>query len=163
MHIHQSLKGIVIAQDSECPSLMVKPTFCGQARKVGNVPQNDIAHASGCLRVHMKDRCLHSGGKATLKSARSCRDTDRPRLVGTIPAIHTLAPKTTIIVEVRTRALHCTADIETVVGNPPNRHREVASPLQHRPAARCPWMEIARALAPAAWTSHLGPIYLRNR
>jgi hypothetical protein len=38
MHIHQSLKGIVIAQDSECPSLMVKPTFCGQARKVGNVP-----------------------------------------------------------------------------------------------------------------------------
>ncbi len=42
MHVHQSLKGIVIAQVSECPSLMVKPTFCGQTRKVGNVPESDI-------------------------------------------------------------------------------------------------------------------------
>ena len=38
-------KGIVIAQDSECPSLMVKPTFCGQTRKVGNVPKADIGRA----------------------------------------------------------------------------------------------------------------------
>ena len=43
MHVHQSLKGIVIAQVSECPSLMVKPTFCGQTRKVGNVPQAEVA------------------------------------------------------------------------------------------------------------------------
>ena len=50
MHIHQSLKGIVIAQDSECPSLMVKPTFCGQTRKVGNVPFSDIG------RVDLVDR-----------------------------------------------------------------------------------------------------------
>ena len=42
MHIHQSLKGFMIAQDSECPRLMVKPTFCGQTRKVGNVPGPDI-------------------------------------------------------------------------------------------------------------------------
>ena len=42
MYIHQSLKGNMIAQDSECPSLMVKPTFCGQTRKVGNVPEADL-------------------------------------------------------------------------------------------------------------------------
>ena len=32
----------MIAQASECPSLMVKPTFCGQTRKVGNVPEADL-------------------------------------------------------------------------------------------------------------------------
>ncbi len=54
MHVHQSLKGIVIAQVSECPSLMVKPTFCGQTRKVGNVPgavieRSEAVNASRCL------------------------------------------------------------------------------------------------------------------
>ncbi len=51
MHVHQSLKGIVIAQVSECPSLMVKPTFCGQTRKVGYVPTTDIQRDVGRLQA----------------------------------------------------------------------------------------------------------------
>jgi hypothetical protein len=45
----------MIAQDSECPSLMAKPTYYGEGRNVSLVPEADIG---GCrneclLRAHI--------------------------------------------------------------------------------------------------------------